>query len=118
QISNLEPRISNNSSILPPIESTSNRQDQETSMTPAVSQTTRYSISTQTDDDYYPTHHHCNDVSVCPCVQIYTRSEQLFMASMAIFFRNSIHVTPPESSLRTFSNTIKKNTKRQSLSHQ
>ncbi|CAF0839768.1 unnamed protein product [Adineta steineri] len=118
QISNLEPRISNNSSILPPIESISNRQDQETSMTPAVSQTTRYSISTQTDDDYYPTHHHCNDVSVCPCVQIYTRSEQLFMASMAIFFRNSIHVTPPESSLRTFSNTIKKNTKRQSLSHQ
>jgi hypothetical protein len=117
QISNLEQNKSNHRSLLPPIESTSNRQDQETSMTPTVVQTVQCSVSTQTTDDYYPTHDHCNDVSVCPCVQIYTRSEQLFMASMAIFFRNSITVTPPEPSLTTMTNPTKKNNKRQVTNH-
>jgi hypothetical protein len=113
QISNLEQNKSNHRSLLPPIESTSNRQDQQTSMTPTV----QCSVSTQTTDDYYPTHDHCNDVSVCPCVQIYTRSEQLFMASMAIFFRNSITITPPEPSLTTITNSTKKNNKRQVTNH-
>ncbi len=119
QILNDESKKSDHSSLLAPIESTSHRQDQETSMTPTAVQTIQCSVSTQTIDDYYPTHHQCNDVSVCPCVQIYTRSEQLFMASMAIFFRNSISITPPESSLPTINNTIKKNNKRQQqINHQ
>jgi hypothetical protein len=117
QISNLEQKESDHPSLLAPIESISNRQDQETSMTPTAVQTIRCSISTQTSDDYSPTHHQCNDVSVCPCVQIYTRSEQLFMASMAIFFRNSITVTPPEASVTTINNVIKMNRKRQRINH-
>jgi hypothetical protein len=117
-ISNDEQRKSDHSSLLAPIESTSNRHDQQTSMTPTAVQTIQCSVSTQTSDDHYPTHHPCNDVSICPCVQIYTRSEQLFMTSMAIFFRNSITVTPPEPSLITINNTIKKNNKRQQINHQ
>ncbi len=119
QTSNLEQQKSDQPAILPPIESSSssNRQDQTTSMTPTADQIIQCSVSTQTIDDYYPTHHHCNDVSVCPCVQIYTRSEQLFMASMAIFFRNSITLTPQESSLTTINNTIRKNNKRQQINH-
>jgi hypothetical protein len=112
QVSNLEQKISHNSPLLAPIESVSNRQDQETSMTQPAVQATRCSVSTQTNDDYYPTHHHCNDVSVCPCVQIYTRSEQLFMTSMAIFFRNSISITPPEPSLTVMNNITRKTNKR------
>jgi hypothetical protein len=117
QIFNLEQTKSDHASLLAPIESTSNRQDQETSMTPPVIQKIQCSVSTQTIDDYSPTHHQCNDVSVCPCVQIYTRSEQLFMASMAIFFRNSITVTPPELPLSSINNTIKMNHKRQQINH-
>lgn len=94
---------------LVPITSSTNRHDQETSMTPTADQTIQCSVSTQTSDDHYPTHHYCNDVSVCPCVQIYTRSEQLFMASMAIFFRNSIMVAPQESPLTSMNNPIRKN---------
>jgi hypothetical protein len=117
-ISNDEQRKSDHSSLLAPIELTSNRHDQETSMTPTAVQTIQCSVSTQTSDDHYPTHHACNDVSICPCVQIYTRSEQLFMTSMAIFFRNSITVTPPETSLIAINNTIKKNNKIQQINHQ
>ena len=109
QTTNLTQEKSDHSAILAPIESLPNRQDQTTSMTPTADQTIQCSVSTQTNDDHYPTHHHCNDVSVCPCVQIYTRSEQLFMASMAIFFRNSITVAPPESSLTTMHNAIRRN---------
>ncbi len=120
-ISNDKQRKSDPSSVLAPIESTSNQQDQETSMTPTAVQTIQCSVSTQTNDDYYPTHHQCNDVSVCPCVQIYTRSEQLFMASMAVFFRNSITITPSESSITSLTtinkNVIKKNNKRQQINH-
>ncbi|UJR33556.1 hypothetical protein I4U23_020997 [Adineta vaga] len=120
QMTNLEPKRSNEQSVVQPsVEVTSNRQDQETSMTPtSIVQTMRCSVSTQTDDDYQPTHHHCNDVSVCPCVQIYTRSEQLFMASMAIFFRNSITITPPDPSSTTITNSTRKNNKRQLRNHQ
>lgn len=98
---------------LAPITSSTNRHDQETSMTPTADQTIQCSVSTQTSDDHYPTHHYCNDVSVCPCVQIYTRSEQLFMASMAIFFRNSIMVAPQESPLTSLNNPIRKTNKSQ-----
>jgi hypothetical protein len=118
QTSNFEPNKSDQSATSAPIESTSNRQDQETSMTPTAIQPIQCSVSTQTSDDYHPTHPHCHDVSVCPCVQIYTRSEQLFMASMAIFFRNSITITPPESSVTPINNTLKKNNKRQQINHQ
>lgn len=118
QMTNLEPQ----QSIVaqPPVELTIDRQDQETSMTPEAIEKVHCSIATQTDgdEDYQPTHHHCNDVSVCPCVQIYTRSEQLFMASMAIFFRNSITITPPDLSSTMISSTIKKNNKRQLRTHQ
>ncbi|CAF0886515.1 unnamed protein product [Rotaria sordida] len=119
EFSNLEQNKSDHSSLLEPIKIISNRQDQETSMTPTNVQTIRCSVSTQTsdDDNYCPTHHPCNDVSLCPCVQIYTRSEQLFMASMSIFFRNSITVTPPEPSLTIINNTKKKNDKRQQINH-
>lgn len=113
-----EEKTCDHPSLLTSIESISNRQDQETSMTPTTVQAIQCSVSTQTSDDYYPTHHHCNDVSVCPCVQIYTRSEQLFMTSMAIFFRNSITISPPDSSLTIINNnTIKKNNKRQQINH-
>lgn len=112
---NIDQQRSVHSTTLPPITSSTNRQDQETSMTPTADQTIQCSVSTQTsDDDHYPTHHYCNDVSVCPCVQIYTRSEQLFMASMAIFFRNSITIAPQESSLTSMNNPIRKNNKPQS----
>ena len=88
-----------NPSILAPVESIVNRTIQDL-IVPRV----QCSVSTQTDTDLHPAqdnhHHHCSDVSECPCVQIYTRSEQLFMASMAVFFRNSINViTPPEQSM-------------------
>ncbi|CAF2337061.1 unnamed protein product [Rotaria sp. Silwood2] len=119
--SNLEQNKSDHMSLLAPIKTISNRQDQETSMTPTDVQTITCSVSTQTsdddDDNYYPTHHPCNDVSLCPCVQIYTRSEQLFMASMSIFFRNSITVTPPEPLLTIIKNRKKKNDKRQQINH-
>lgn len=97
QITNLEP----NPSDEPTTEDTYPvRHDQETSMTQLLVpvQTIQCSVSTQTDTEYEPTHHHCSDVSVCPCVQTYTRSEQLFLASMAVFFRNSITVTPCDPS--------------------
>ena len=122
--SNVEQTKSDRSSLLAPIESTSNKHDQQTSMTPTAVQTIQCSVSTQTSADYYPVHHPCHDVSICPCVQIYARSEQLFMSSMAIFFRNSITITPQESSLTTINNNnnhnnpIKKNNKRQQINHQ
>ena len=112
---NIDQQRSVHSTTLAPITSSTNRHDQETSMTPTADQTIQCSVSTQTsDDDHYPTHHYCNDVSVCPCVQIYTRSEQLFMASMAIFFRNSITIAPQESPLTSMNNPIRKNNKPQS----
>ncbi|CAF0737972.1 unnamed protein product [Rotaria sp. Silwood1] len=116
----VEQNKSDHSSLLAPIKTISKRQDQETSMTPTDVQTITCSVSTQTSDDdynYYPTHHPCNDVSLCPCVQIYTRSEQLFMTSMSIFFRNSITIAPPEPSLTTINNRKKKNDKRQQINH-
>ena len=64
-------------------------------------------VSTQTESNDFLSHHPCHDVSECPCVGIYTRSEQLFLASMAVFFRNSIQViTPPEPSM-AISSSIK-----------
>lgn len=67
--------------------------------TAAPVQLSQRSVSTQTEINDFLTHHPCHDVSECPCVGIYTRSEQLFMTSMAVFFRNSIQViTPPETS--------------------
>ena len=87
-----------NSSILAPVESTINCTHQNITIAPV-----QRSVSTQTEDTRHSTHHrhhHCSDVSECPCVQIYNRSEQLFMTSMAIFFRNSMNViTPPEQML-------------------
>lgn len=115
QTTNIDQQRSVHSTTLASITSSTNRHDQETSMTPTADQTIQCSVSTQTsDDDHYPTHHYCNDVSVCPCVQIYTRSEQLFMASMAIFFRNSLTMPPQESSLTSMNNPIRKNNKPQS----
>ena len=118
QFSNLEPNEFNHSPFLPPTKSISNRQDQETSMTPVVVQTTRCSVSTQTNDDYCTTHQPCHDVSICPCVQIYARSEQLFMSNMAIFFRNSIAVTPPEPSTLSITIGNNKNDQVQEFNHQ
>lgn len=108
-----EKTLDHPSIVLAPIESTINRQDQETSMTPTTVQTIQCSVSTQTNDDYQQIHHHCNDVSICPCVQIYTRSEQLFMTSMAVFFRNSINISPSESSLTRINNNNSNNKRQQ-----
>ena len=71
-----------------------------TIVTTTAVQPTQCSVSTQTESNDFLSHHPCHDVSECPCVGIYTRSEQLFLASMAVFFRNSIQViTPPEPSM-------------------
>jgi hypothetical protein len=89
-----------NPSILAPVESVVNRTNQELIVPPV-----QCSVSTQTDNDLHRSqnntnhHHHCSDVSECPCVRIYTRSEQLFMTSMAVFFRNSINVIAPPAQL-------------------
>ncbi|CAF3341027.1 unnamed protein product [Rotaria socialis] len=111
--SNVEQHKINLSLSLPPVKLISNRKDQETSMTPTAVQTIKCSVSTQTGDDDYPIHHPCNDVSVCPCVQIYARSEQLFMTSMSVFFRNTITVTPREQLFATIKNTNRTNNRQQ-----
>ena len=80
QTSNLSPNIVNQSSFIEPIQ------------TILHSIPMKCSVSTQTEDLDYSTHHPCHDVSECPCVRIYTRSEQLFMTNMSVFFRNSIHL--------------------------
>lgn len=110
EITHLEPNPSDEQPS--PIETRPSpvRHDQETSMTQQVApiQTNQCSVSTQTDIEYELTHHHCNDVSVCPCVQIYTRSEKLFLSSMAVFFRNSITVAPYHDSSNTINIRNKK----------
>ena len=117
EISNLEANTSDISPLLAPMESISMR---DTSLTKAAAvQTRQCSVSTQTSDDHSVTHHHCNDVSECPCVQIYTRSEQLFMASMALFFRNSIPTSSEAArpSLPSMNNLMRKNNRRQPINH-
>jgi hypothetical protein len=125
----------NKSSFLVPIESVNNqlnfvssipREDASTTTTTS-NQILQCSVATQTnnDDDAdtngYLTHHQCSDVSECPCVQIYTRSEQLFMASMAIFFRNSMCASmPPEQpllSLTTMNSSTRRSNQRQQINH-
>ncbi|CAF5068263.1 unnamed protein product, partial [Rotaria magnacalcarata] len=111
--SNVEQNKIDPSLSLPSVKLISSRQDQETSMTPTAVQTIQCSVSTQTSDDDYSIHHPCNDVSVCPCVQIYARSEQLFMTSMSVFFRNTITVTPREQLFATIKNTKRTNNRQQ-----
>ena len=120
EISNLEQNTSDISPLLAPMESISVRDTSSVAKAAAV-QTRQCSVSTQTSDDHSVTHQHCNDVSECPCVQIYTRSEQLFMASVALFFRNSIPIpTSSEAtlpSLPSMNNLMQKNKRRQPIHH-